>query len=472
MKKSLIAGLGVLAVAAVIAAAFLATGGGSESSSQRTAGSSPTTATAAPIRDTFDRPDSDATLGQTVSGERWETATGKWGIKDKQAYVAKANEAGPRNFAVLDLGSHDGSVEARAKKVVEGWGLCFRMRNNNEWWALIASPQAGTFNIVRFQGGKEVNVGNIGLVTSADAVLRVEFLADQITVFVNNVAKKTVRDAAFSDQGTKVGLFAAGKQAPEARWTEFVAQRSLGGPAVTASARGSRGSTQGSQEPTTSVEPVPSTTPAQRGLPKDPASVKRVMVVGDSLMWGEWAPLDAKLKLRGIAVRYVGAGVTGPLWNNKQWARWLDEHLRDFDPQVVVIEGCCSYPGWEIAGGGQLYVNEAGVTVQPDTELMFTEWIKATRELVDLAKNRGASVWLANLPQPAPYATQSYDASFIDRVNRLRRDDASMGEPVIDWNDVIAGAPNETELRDEDGLHLSPAGSDVVADQIISRILG
>lgn len=432
------------------------------------AGPSPSTAPGPPVKDAFDRPNGPA-LGNTITGEKWEAVAGTWGVRDKQAYVAKINDKGPRDYAVVDLGRTDGSVQAKAAHVVEGWGLTFRMKSVSAWWAVTASTQAGTFSVVKFQEGKEVPVGNIGLVEAADATIRVEFVGDLITVFVNDKATKTFQDAYLQAEGTRVGLFATGKEAPEARWSDFEAKRGSSGPPTTAAVKGNAAA-----KVATKPAAPPSTTPEQRGAPLDPASVKRVLLFGDSAMWGEWQPVYGKLQPRGIDVRYAGLGVSGPLWNDKQWARWLDEQLQTFHPQIVVIEACCVYPGWAhpTAGGGQLYVTPDGKTVEPDSELMFTEWRKAVQELVDKAKASGAAVWLANMPEPAPYAVNTYDKALVDRTSRLRREYFSLNTPIIDWGESVAGAPNEVELRDEDGIHLSVPGSLVVADQTIKRILG
>jgi len=190
-------------------------------------------------------------------------------------------------------------------------------------------------------------------------------------------------------------------------------------------------------------------------------------------MWGESIPLQLALSAKSIDLRYVGFGVTGPLWNDKQWARWVDDAVKEYDPQIVLIEACCVYPGANVpdVGGGQKFVNSNGVTVEPDTELMYREWVKATQELIDLARQRGATVWFVNIAEPAPYAVNFYPKSLVDRISRLRKEFLALDAPIIDWGEAVVGKPDEAQIRDEDGVHYSFSGSITLADYTVSRII-
>ncbi|MCB1261954.1 MAG: SGNH/GDSL hydrolase family protein [Acidimicrobiales bacterium] len=191
--------------------------------------------------------------------------------------------------------------------------------------------------------------------------------------------------------------------------------------------------------------------------------VTKVLLVGDSMMWGAAPEIMDEFQSRGLEARYIGLAATGPLWNNKLWATWTQQAINEFDPDLVILEGCCVYPGPATAayGGGQLYTNGAGQTAQPDSELMFAEWEQAARELVTIARSGGASVWWANVPrglEPARY----YGALFPERINRLRQMYKTIGVPVVDWDTAIYSQPSPMSYRAGDGVHPNAAGYDLI----------
>lgn len=189
--------------------------------------------------------------------------------------------------------------------------------------------------------------------------------------------------------------------------------------------------------------------------------VTKVLLVGDSVMWGAATDIAEEFAPFGVEVRYVGLAATGPLWNNKRWAAWTADAVVQFRPDLVILEACCVYPGISTAqyGGGQLYVNSAGETVDPDTDLMFTEWKKAMQELIAIGQFGGASVWVVNVLrglEPARY----YGALFPERINRLRDLYKTLGAPVIDWDAAVYSQPDPNALRVPDGVHPNTAGYD------------
>ncbi|MEZ5135491.1 MAG: hypothetical protein R2699_10665 [Acidimicrobiales bacterium] len=65
---------------------------------------------------------------------------------------------------------------------------------------------------------------------------------------------------------------------------------------------------------------------------------------------------------------------------SRLWATQLEETLQTYDADIVLFESCCHYPGGP-RRASPLYVNDQGITVQPGTELMYTELAKANTEL-------------------------------------------------------------------------------------------
>ncbi|MCX7620155.1 MAG: SGNH/GDSL hydrolase family protein [Acidimicrobiales bacterium] len=192
--------------------------------------------------------------------------------------------------------------------------------------------------------------------------------------------------------------------------------------------------------------------------------VTKVLLVGDSVMWGAATDIAEEFSAFGVEVRYVGLAATGPLWNNKRWASWTAEAVTQFKPDLVILEACCVYPGIATAqyGGGQLFVNSAGTTVEPDSDLMFAEWKKAMQELIAIARFGGASVWVVNMLrglEPARY----YGALFPERINRLRELYKTLGAPIVDWDAAVYSQTSPDAYRAPDGVHPNTAGYDFLA---------
>jgi hypothetical protein len=184
--------------------------------------------------------------------------------------------------------------------------------------------------------------------------------------------------------------------------------------------------------------------------------VTKVLLVGDSVMAQNIESIRANFAKWGVQVEYVGELSTGPLWQQKEWARRLTTKLETYPADLVIFESCCHYQGQnEFASA--LYVNDEGVTVQPDTELMYEELEQANRELIDIAVAAGASPYWVKLPPPNA-VTAFYGPTFPTRVNRYNDIVGTLGVPIVDWGTGIMSEPNWEELRYGDGIHFSAAG--------------
>lgn len=191
--------------------------------------------------------------------------------------------------------------------------------------------------------------------------------------------------------------------------------------------------------------------------------VTKVVVFGDSIMWGASTAIAKPFNDQGVEVKYYGAAATGPLWNDKIWHTWLGQVMDGEKPDLVIFESIGgAYPGptYQDIGGGQLYVNDDGVTVQPETDLFFAESKRASQELVDLARARGASVWWA-VAAPALPASAVHGPTTPARINRLLADQRTLDVPIIDWGAAIAGQPTAS-VYDTDGLHMVEAGNALI----------
>lgn len=213
----------------------------------------------------------------------------------------------------------------------------------------------------------------------------------------------------------------------------------------------------------TLIDQAPVTTSSARAVPKPPL-VSRVLFVGDSLMYGAYPSLQYIGAGRNVQTRYVGFTGTGLLSGQGWWLPAISKEVEDFAPQVVVLESCCNY-GLD----GPLFRTADGMEVQPDSEAMFRAWAKNTAEAAKRAAAGGARVMWALTPDPSWLVTDKYQTR-IRRFNDMYR---QIGVPLIDWQaalepdgefaSAIAVDGKVVPVRRDDGLHLTPAGSLVVA---------
>jgi len=168
------------------------------------------------IHDDFVRPDSPSALGRP-----WKQLSGTWGIADDEAYVSQP--APDIQLAVVVVGSGDADVVASMAAPAVGAGIAFRVVDKRNFWAVVAAPAYGTWNVVRVVRGLSTFVENTGLTLAptGPASIRVRLAGDGIAVFADG------RQVAF----TKSSLLRGGKTAglaligdvADARWTGFSA---------------------------------------------------------------------------------------------------------------------------------------------------------------------------------------------------------------------------------------------------------
>jgi lysophospholipase L1-like esterase len=76
---------------------------------------------------------------------------------------------------------------------------------------------------------------------------------------------------------------------------------------------------------------------------RDPGDRVRVAVLGDSLVWSEFLPLESSLPVRtehalGERFEVLGFGVTG--YDTMQEAAWYERAVRPYRPRIVVVVWC------------------------------------------------------------------------------------------------------------------------------------
>lgn len=191
--------------------------------------------------------------------------------------------------------------------------------------------------------------------------------------------------------------------------------------------------------------------------------IKRVMIVGDSVMWGASSSIDEAFSPFGVQVNFVGQPATGLLWQDRLWITWVRDRLASFKPDLVIFEACCLYPGANFASPTEdepLYVNSEGVTVEPDTPLMYEEWEKAAREMIAATRAAGATPWWVTLPR-ATESSRYYGTTIPERVDQFNALYRTLGVPIVDWGAPAAADPS---IRYPDGIHFTEAGYHAIGD--------
>lgn len=163
------------------------------------------------VLDRFDDEDTEEGLGTADTGQAWEDLDRTvWGIDNGEAYKVTGGNNHPHT--VIDSGVSDGAVEvviADHDDINRGYGVTFRMVDSANYWRLITDTNDrwhiqkivtgvadGTKIGTPFTTFHEKKDGN---------VVRIVFIEDTITLFIDGVFKGTFQDG-FAQEGTKHGL--------------------------------------------------------------------------------------------------------------------------------------------------------------------------------------------------------------------------------------------------------------------------
>lgn len=200
-------------------------------------------------------------------------------------------------------------------------------------------------------------------------------------------------------------------------------------------------------------------------LERDPArdGHRRVLFVGDSMMFGVSALLELKFKGQDIETRFVGGYGSGLLSGQGWWLRELEHQVDTWHPDVVVLEACCNY-----GVGEPLFRDPEGAVVTSQTDDMYSWWKRQAEAAVDIAGRYGAEVfWVVT-----PSASEELWPLYVDRIPRFNEIYRGLGVPLIDWRQALTpdGTFTPTKeidgkavrVRDPDGLHLAEAGNELV----------
>jgi peptidoglycan/LPS O-acetylase OafA/YrhL len=225
--------------------------------------------------------------------------------------------------------------------------------------------------------------------------------------------------------------------------------------------------------PATSSPHRPTTTTAAPG-------VRRVLLVGDSVMSQAYEHHQRRFAAEGVRTVYAGGPASGPLSPQGDWATQVRAWVAAEDPDVVVVEACCNYT----IEPTQRYVDTDGTLIAPGSSAVVRVWEREIRRVLDLADDRGARVVLVRF---APVQTNGFYGDMEGHVAALNalydRLAAELpGVELLDWGPPLAPdgrfvesvpGPDGTpvRIRLDDGVHLTDAGSDRVAAATVAHVL-
>jgi hypothetical protein len=229
------------------------------------------------------------------------------------------------------------------------------------------------------------------------------------------------------------------------------------------------------QQPVALPEPTTTTT-----VPPDPkhptaANPLRVLIVGDSIGLDMGGALQSDLASTGVVNAGLDArestGLTRPDYFN--WPAELQSDLKSANPQVVVV---------------MIGANDAQDFLgPPDVPYTSSQWntlyAQRAAQFMQIAGSGGATVvWVGMPPMQDPNLSgQMIDIDVVDAhqatlatppahfVNTVK----SLGTARGGYTAFVTNAAGQiVNTRTPDGIHLTPGGSQVVAQQVIAELQG
>lgn len=162
------------------------------------------------ITDNFNRANSETSLGQTETGQSWQTFTGVWGITNNTAYPVSISGPGsfPTNtYAIVDTGRSDGILEVTLSRNIQDARIPFRLvdeRNNyfverNGWGYHVEK----TVNGQRFELTPRVFNASF----SDGDKIKLEMRGPCVYISVNNNLLLQINDSTFSTGKHGIGTY-------------------------------------------------------------------------------------------------------------------------------------------------------------------------------------------------------------------------------------------------------------------------
>jgi lysophospholipase L1-like esterase len=188
----------------------------------------------------------------------------------------------------------------------------------------------------------------------------------------------------------------------------------------------------------------------------------RVLLVGDSLTTNYGPVAAPRLRLLGYQVTIASTGGSGLLDADKCHGRYAKQLLKTVEPDVVVYQNKGNYNLLTPYG-----VPPCRPLLDYGTPPFYNRWERAARQSQKILSRYGARfIWVLN---PSVALNIDPGRQIVPHLNRIYSTLAPSGGFVDAWT-PFGGATYDPALHQPDGLHLSAAGSELMANLVVAAI--
>jgi uncharacterized protein len=199
----------------------------------------------------------------------------------------------------------------------------------------------------------------------------------------------------------------------------------------------------------------------------------RVFLAGDSLMIEVGHAFTRESEGLGSLELYrinkVSSGFATPEFYD--WPAHLSDTVAEFDPQVTVMM---------FGGNEKVPMTVDGAKVQPFTEEWNAEYVRRVKEGIKIVTDSGCVVIWIGMPimlsskfsETARTLNAMYEQICLDDPNAYYIDAyALFSDSNGEYSAYLPDSNGDTQLvREEDGIHFTPAGGDRVVKAVLERL--
>lgn len=171
----------------------------------------------ATITDSYNRDDSALTLGNTDTGQTWQTPLGLWGISSNTAYIAVGDGFGT-DAAYVEASEADVAVQVTFSTVNQGQRLLGRYVDADNYLFVSAEGGGAAYALYKREAGVNSSLGSYSVGIANGDVLKLNMNGNDLEVFLNGTSRITATDAAHNT-ATKHGIGCSGVSTQ--RWDAF-----------------------------------------------------------------------------------------------------------------------------------------------------------------------------------------------------------------------------------------------------------
>jgi hypothetical protein len=202
-------------------------------------------------------------------------------------------------------------------------------------------------------------------------------------------------------------------------------------------------------------------------------SHRKVLLIGDSLMQSAGAAATGDLQRQGFQVQVAAYFGTGLLDTKFDWLGRMRQLVAQYQPDIVVVE---------FVGNYGLFGTRPGIADM--TPQFYAAWAAAAQQATDILSSNHAQVYWVLGPPMAKPAMEAKLRTLDEVYQGLRAPSSPARRPLFvdevkPFSDaqggylpsVVGPDGKPIPLRQSDGLHLTPAGTQRFADAITATVV-